>query len=117
MYRSFEHMNVSEPLYITHLRPRKTDSNMRGTESCTKTCLVGLGASMNVSSSGIFGSDCSQHFTSILNIVPVFALAEVCSSWIHSVQFLQGVQNRSCMYLVYQEPTKLHCILVREMLS
>ena len=32
-----------------------------------------------VSGSGVFGSDCSGHSTSILNIVPVFALAEVCS--------------------------------------
>ena len=52
---------------------------MHRTECCTKTCLVGLGASTNVSGSGIFGSDGSRHFTSILNVVPVFALAEVCS--------------------------------------
>ena len=44
-----------------------------------KTCLVGLGASRNVFGSGIFGNDGSRHFTSILNVVPVFALAEVCS--------------------------------------
>jgi hypothetical protein len=30
-----------------------------------------------VSGSGIFGGDCSRHFTSILNTVTVFALAEV----------------------------------------
>ena len=52
---------------------------MHRIECSTRTCLVGLGASVNVSGSGIFGSDCSRHFTSILNLVPVFALAEVCS--------------------------------------
>jgi hypothetical protein len=52
---------------------------MHRTECCIETCLVGLGACMNVSGSGCFNSDHSRHFTSILNIVPVFALAKVCS--------------------------------------
>jgi len=72
-------MNISEPRYVTHLRYQKIDSNMHRTEYCRKTWFFGLCASMNVSGSGIFGSDCSRYFTNILNIFPVFALVEVCS--------------------------------------